>query len=154
MRTTAWRAFGIVAAAFFYAISLSGAAYEATSPVALPYHEILRKTYALGAFAILGFALERSRLARLQGVAAAGIVIALYSGAIEIGQIVVAHSTETLAEHGFDVASGLAGGALGAFLALLLSAPHERARRLEAAALVVAFALLAWYFLGTYALLD
>ena len=49
--------------------------------------------------------------------------------AIEIGQIVIKHSTETFAEDSFDVASGLAGGALGAFVALLVTAPAVRARR-------------------------
>ncbi len=149
-----WRAFGLVSAVVFYAISLSGSAYELTSPVALPYHEVLRKTYAVGAFAVLGFAFERSRWPRLAGVTAAGIAIAIYSAAIEVGQTVFVHSTETPAEHGFDVASGLAGGALGAFLALLLSMPRAPARRVEAAGIAIVFALLVWGFFATYARLD
>jgi hypothetical protein len=150
VRTPAWRAFGIVCAVVFYAISLSGSAYELTSPVVLPYHEVLRKTYALGAFAVLGFALERSALPRLGGVAVAGIAIAIYSAAIEVGQTVFAHSSETLAEHSFDVASGLAGGAFGAFLALLFSAPRAPARRVEAVTLALVFGLLVWGFIATY----
>jgi hypothetical protein len=150
MRTSAWRALGLICAVVFYAISLSGQAYELTSPVALSYHEVLRKTYAVGAFAVLGFALERSRVPRLGGVAVAAGAIAIYSLAIEIGQTLMG-STESLAEHGFDVASGLAGGALGAFASLLFSGPRAPARRAEAIALVVVFALLAWGFLQTYA---
>jgi hypothetical protein len=150
MRTSAWRAFGLICAVVFYAISLSGQAYELTSPAALSYHEVLRKTYAVGAFAVLGFALERSRVPRLGGVTVAAIAIAIYSLAIEIGQTVLG-STETPAEHGFDVASGLAGGALGAFASLLFSAPREPARRAETVALAIAFALLVWGFLLTYA---
>jgi hypothetical protein len=154
VRTLAWRAFGLACAVVFYAISLSGTAYELTSPAALPYHEVLRKTYALGAFALLGFALERSRLPRLGGVTAAAIAIAIYSTAIELAQTVFAHSTETLAEHGFDVASGLAGGALGAFVVLLFDAPRAPARRVEAVAIAIVFGLLLWGFMKTYARLD
>lgn len=153
-RTYAWRAFGIVCAIVLYVISISGRAYNATSPTTLPYHEIFRKTYAVGAFAVLGFALERSRLRWANGVIAGGIAIGLYSWAIEIGQIVHAHSTETFAEHSFDVASGIAGGALGAFVALLITAPRARARRLEAIGIAIAFALLLWGFTETYAGLD
>src|SRR5580700_6539128 len=149
MSTRTWRAIGIVCAVVFYAISLSGQAYELTSPAALSYHEVLRKTYAVGAFAVLGFALERSRVPRLGGVTAAGIAIAIYSLAIEIGQTVVG-SSESLADHGFDVYSGLAGGALGAFASLLLGAPRAPARRAEAVALAIVFALLVWGFLMTY----
>jgi hypothetical protein len=141
---------GAVAAVVLYAISISGRAYELTSPVTLPFHELVRKIYALLAFALLGFLLERSKLRRAQGVIAGGVVIAVYSYAIELGQIVFAHSNETFAEHSFDVASGLAGGALGAFIALLMTAPAARARRIEAAAIAFVFLALAWAFTVTY----
>jgi VanZ family protein len=152
--TRSWRIFLVVAAVVLYGIAVSGRAYNATTPVTLPFHELLRKIYALLAFALLGFALERSNLRRANGVAGAGIVIALYSYAIELGQIFISHSTETFAEHSFDVASGLVGGALGAFVALLISARAARARRTEALALAVMLALLAWAFTVTYARLD
>jgi len=113
--TAAWRAFGVVCAVVLYAISLSGPMYDLTTPVTLPHHVVLRKIYALLAFALLGFVLERSKLRRVHGVLAAAIVIAGYSWAIEIGQTFISHSTETLASHVFDVASGFVGGALGAF---------------------------------------
>jgi hypothetical protein len=149
-----WRAFGIVAAVVLYATAVSGRAYDLTSPVTLPHHELLRKIYAVLAFALLGFALERSKLRRLHGVVAAGAALAVYSYVIELGQIVFTQSTETFAEHSFDVASGLAGGALGAFAALLLSAPALRARRIEAVVLAAMFAVLAWAFTATYGRLD
>jgi hypothetical protein len=152
-RTGAWRAFLVIAAGVLYAIAVSGPAYNATTPVTLPHHELLRKTYALLAFALLGFALERSKL-RAHGVSGAAIAVAVYSYAIELGQIFISHSTETFAEHSFDVASGLAGGALGAFLALLVSAPAARARRTEAVAVAAMLAALAWAFSATYAHLD
>ncbi len=133
-----------------FATSISGSIYDLTSPVTMPHHELARKTYAVLAFALLGYALERSRLRRVNGVLAAGIALALYSWAIEIAQIVIDRSTETFAEHSFDVASGLVGGALGAFIALLITARAARARRVEAIAIAVAFVLLAWGFTATY----
>jgi vacuolar-type H+-ATPase subunit I/STV1 len=133
---------------------VSGRAYNLTSPVTMPQHEVVRKVYALLAFALLGFVLERSNLRRVHGVLGAAIAIAAYSYAIEIGQIVIKHSTETFAEHSFDVASGLAGGALGAFVALLVTAPAVRARRTEAVATAIVFLVLAWGFTATYARLD
>lgn len=137
-----------------YAIAVSGRVYDLTSPVTMPQHELVRKVYAVLAFALLGFMLERSKVRRASGVLAAGVAIALYSYAIELGQIFLNHSTETFAEHSFDVASGLAGGALGAFVALAVAAPRARARRTEAAAIAVAFLVLAWAFGATYARLD
>lgn len=133
---------------------MSGRAYNLTSPVTMPHHELARKIYAVLAFALLGFALERSKLRRLNGVFAAAAALMVYSYAIELGQIVFKHSTETFAEHAFDVASGLAGGALGAFVAVLLAAPAMRARRIEAIAIAVIFALLTWAFTATYGRLD
>lgn len=153
-RTAAWRAFTVASAIILYAVSVSGRAYNLTTPVTLAHHEIWRKTYALLAFALLGFALERSRFRRVHGVLAAGIVLAVYSYAIELGQIIWKHSTETFADHTFDVVSGLAGGALGAFIALLMTAPAGRARRIEAAVIAVLLAGLAWGFTVTYGRLD
>jgi hypothetical protein len=145
-----WRAFGSVAAVVLFATSISGRIYDLTSPVGMPHHELARKTYAVLAFALLGFALERSQLRRANGVVAAGVALALYSWAIEIAQIFIDRSTETFADHSFDVASGLVGGALGAFIVLLMTAPSARARRIEGVAIAAAFVLLAWGFSATY----
>lgn len=142
--------FGSIAAVVLFAVSVSGRVYDLTSPVTMPHHELARKTYAVLAFALLGYALERSQPRRLHGVLAAGIALAIYSYAIEIAQIVIDRSTETFADHAFDVASGLAGGALGAFIVLLMTAPAARARRIEGVAIAVAFGLLAWGFSATY----
>jgi hypothetical protein len=154
VRTTAWRVFTSISAIVLYAVSVSGRVYNATSPITMPHHELLRKTYAVLAFALLGFALERSKVRRIQGVLAAGIVLGIYSYAIELGQIFLKHSNETFAEHAFDVVSGLAGGALGAFIALLITAPAMRARRIEAIALAALFVVLGWGFTATYGRLD
>jgi hypothetical protein len=152
--TATARVCGAISAIVLYAISVSGRAYNLTSPVTWPQHELFRKIYALLAFALLGFLLERSNLRRVQGVIAGGIAIAVYSYVIELGQIGFKHSTETFAEHSFDVASGLAGGALGVFVALLMTAPAARARRVEAAAIAFVFLVLAWAFTVTYGRLD
>jgi Kef-type K+ transport system membrane component KefB len=152
--TTGARICTAVAAVGLYLISVSGRAYNLTSPVTMPHHELVRKILALLAFALLGFLLQRSNVGRVQGVLAGGIVIAVYSYGIELGQIVFKHSWETLAMHSFDVASGLAGGALGAFVALLMTAPAARSRRIEAAAIAFVFLVLAWGFTVTYGRLD
>jgi hypothetical protein len=149
-----WRVFLVFAALALYATAVSGPAYNATTPVTLPHHELVRKVYALLAFALLGFALERSTLRRMHGILGAGIAVAVYSYVIELGQIVISQSTETFAEHSFDVASGLAGGALGAFVALLIGAPAARARRIEGAVVAALLAAIAWTFSLTYARLD
>lgn len=151
---TAARIAGIICAVVLYAISVSGRAYDLTTPASMPQHEVVRKIYALLAFALLGFLLERSNLRRARGVLAAGLAIAAYSYAIELGQIVFKHSTETFAEHSFDVASGLAGGALGAFVSLLVTAPVVRARRIEGAAIALLLLALMWGFTVTYGRLD
>jgi len=108
-----------------YAISLSDTAYELTSPIALPQHVFLRKLYALGAFTLLGALFEKARLPRLSGTLAAAIAIGAYSWAIEFGQFAIDHAVETFAQHTFDVASGVVGGALGAWGVLA----WERRRR-------------------------
>jgi hypothetical protein len=118
--------------------------------VSMPYHELLRKILAVLAFALLGFLLERSKLGRVHGVVAAGITVGIYSYAIELGQIFIDRANETFAEHGFDVASGLAGGALGAFVALLISVPRARTRRTESIMLAIVFLALAWGYSMTY----
>jgi hypothetical protein len=153
-RTAVWRALCGVSAAILYAISVSGPAYEATTPTDMPHHVLVRKIYALGAFALLGFLLARSRIPRARGTFAAAVAIGVYSYVIELGQIVIGHSTETFAEHGFDVASGVAGGALGAWFSWMLSNRLSRARRVEAGAIVVIYAALAWFYTLTYGPTD
>ena len=148
------RAIAAAAFAVLYVVAVSGSAYRATTPSDLPHHILLRKVYALLAFALLGFLFERARVAKLRGVTAGAIVVGLYSYAIELGQIGIKHVYETFAEHGFDVWSGVAGGALGALVALLLIDARAPRRRWEALAVVVLFAVVVWWYTGTYGLLD
>jgi hypothetical protein len=149
-----WRVLTVVCGAGLYAIALSEGAYELTTPVAMPHHALARKILAVLAFALLGFLLHNADVRRLRGVAPAAVAIGLYSLAIEVGQVSIDRSGESLASHLFDVASGVAGGALGAFIAVLISAPSARARRTEAIANALAFIVLAWGFTVTYGPTD
>jgi hypothetical protein len=94
-----WRTLAAAGAVVLYWVSTSGLAYELTTPVGMPHHVLLRKIYAVGAFALLGFLFEQSRFERLHGPLAAGIVVAIFSYAIEIGQIVIDHADETFGQH-------------------------------------------------------
>lgn len=118
--TNTWRALTIVCMLALYAVAISNSAYELTTPAALPYHVALRKTYALGAFALLGFLFEESAFPRLRGIAWSALVVGLFSTAIELGQTYISGSPEPMSEHVFDVASGVAGGALGSWIAMAL----------------------------------
>lgn len=149
-----WRALAIAAAIALYVMAVSNRSYEMTTPVTLPLHELLRKIYALVAFALLGFLLEKSRLPLFRSTFAAGISVALYSYAIEWGQIVIDHTRETFAQHSFDVASGFAGGAIGAFAARAIREGSIRLRRREAMLIAVLLLALAYAFTVTYAPLD
>ena len=143
-----WRVCNGIAAIALYVIAVNNAAYEATTPVGDPHHTLLRKIYALGAFALLGVLLERSHWPRLRGTLAAALTIGAYSWAIEFGQIVVDHVHETFAQHGFDVLSGVAGGALGA---LAIRAFERRlVGRAEMIAVAVLLIVVAATFPATY----
>ena len=149
-----WRVIAVACALGLYVVSVSGSAYELTTPLGMAHHVLLRKIYAVGAFTLLGFLFERSELRRARGVIAAGVALTLYSYLIELGQIAIDHANETFAQHTFDVVSGTVGGALGAFIALVLRAPSEPARRAEAVAVALAFAVLVWGYTVTYAPID
>ena len=116
-----WRILFLVALVALYATAISNKAYAVTSPPSIPYHVIVRKTYALGAFALLGFLLEQSRIPRFRGIVTAAAVVGLYSAAIELGQTYISRSIEPASEHAFDIASGVVGGAVGSWFAIARS---------------------------------
>lgn len=142
--TTWWRILTAGAAVALYVVAVANRAYEVSTPGTLPFHELWRKTLAVLAFAFLGFLLHNARIRRLRGTPAAAIAIGLCSYAIEIGQIAIDGSRETFAQHGFDVASGVVGGALGAFVAGVLTERWSSAREREG--VVIALSLLALAF--------
>jgi hypothetical protein len=112
-----WRTAAAIAAIALYVVAVSNTAYELTSPLSLPHHVAFRKVYAVLAFTVVGFLFDRSEIPKVSGFFGMALLVGLYSYAIEIGQIVIDQSTETVFQHGFDVASGVLGGALGSSLA-------------------------------------
>ncbi len=102
----------MVVALAFFVIAVSREAYMLTSPPTLSWHVLLRKSYSIVAFAILGGLFVWASGASLRTTA---IVIALYSGAIEIGQHFMSDG-EPLSWNAIDVACGAVGGALGAVI--------------------------------------
>jgi hypothetical protein len=114
-----WVALCTVISIALFAIALSNAIYEATSPSWLTFHVLLRKAYGVVAFALVGFTLARTtQLAgRAWGPVRIGLSVGLYSVFIEVCQRFFAGARESFAQQSLDVAAGLIGGALGALVA-------------------------------------
>src|SRR4029077_8563232 len=91
--------------------------YNLTSPPG-SLQILLRKSYSLGAFALVGYPLSRASEASdsKKSVLFVGSAVALYSLVIEIVQAIVG-SHEGLVWNAVDVAFGFAGGYLGAAIA-------------------------------------
>jgi hypothetical protein len=111
-----WTISAAVVAAALYAIALSGAVYELTSPVELSWHVLLRKSYSIGAFTLVGYLLRRALREQHRDNAGFTILtcivgVAVYSAAIEVGQYFCG-STEGLAWNVVDTFCGAAGGTL------------------------------------------
>lgn len=115
-----WAATAIVAAALLL-LSLSDTVYELTSPPG-PLQILLRKTYSVGAFALVGYLYARSWQAsgRVRGWLYLALSIAGYSALIEIVQA-IDQSHEGLAWNAVDVACGFIGGALAGWIYFLTS---------------------------------
>ena len=114
-----WVALCATISVALFAIALSNAIYEATSPSWLTFHVLLRKAYSVAAFALVGFTLARTK--QLAGFAwgpvRVGLAVGLYSVLIEVCQRFFAGARESFAQQSVDVAAGLIGGALGALVA-------------------------------------
>ena len=113
-----WLAACVAVAAALLWVAISNDAYEITSPFWLTWHVLLRKSYSIVAFGLVGFLLAgtlralRSRWGSLNVGLAVGANIAL----IELCQRMFAGARESLAQQALDVAIGFVGGALGALL--------------------------------------
>lgn len=108
-----FRLLTIAAMIGFFAVAMSNAVYEATSPVVLPYHVLLRKTYSVGAFALVAaFAGIGWRVSALRTI----WILAGYSALIEAGQAFMG-SQEGLISNLIDVVCGAGGGYLGSLAA-------------------------------------
>ena len=108
-----WTLVAAIVVALFFALALSDAVYEATSPSYLSWHVALRKTYSIIAFTIVGAALGRAALEwkRPLSFAQTALAVALFSAAIEIGQFAMG-SHEGWRWNLFDVGCGALGGAV------------------------------------------
>ncbi len=93
----------------FFAIALNGDIYNLTSPPALSWHILLRKSYSIIAFALVGGAFVWASGASLL---VSALVIALYSAGIELGQHFT-YGKEPFLWNVIDVICGGIGGALG-----------------------------------------
>lgn len=100
-----------VAAALFWAATSSDV-YDLTSPLSLSFHVVLRKTYSIAAFALVGFTADKALGPSARGALRAALVVAAYSAAIEVVQA-ARGSHEGVAWNVADVLCGAAGGWLG-----------------------------------------
>ena len=108
-----WTIAAVVVATVMYALACSDEFYRLTSPPDLSWHILLRKSYSVVAFALVGYlgrrALEEN--GRTSVVAACVLGVACYSALIEVGQFVLG-STEGIYWNVFDTLCGALGGAL------------------------------------------
>jgi len=118
VRSRRWIVFAVVAIGFFI-IAVDNDVYNLTSPPIWSWHVLLRKSYSIVAFALVGGAYIWASCASWRQSA---IVVALYSGVIEIGQHFLSNPYEPLSWNIFDVCCGGVGGALATFI------PRVRAR--------------------------
>ena len=117
-----FRIIGAVLAAVLFAMAMSGALYEATSPTDLPWHVLLRKLYSIVAFALVAAVI---RFGWRFSITRVTVILAAYSTAIEIGQM-FAGSHEGLFSNAIDIVCGAIGGYLGATMARGLVRTQKR----------------------------
>lgn len=113
---TAWWALTIIVALIFLFVASSDAIYEVTSPPG-PFQILLRKSYSIAAFAIVGFLFSGAiRTSGKRGSSAlTAIAVGAYSLLIEIIQAFVG-SHEGLSWNAIDVGCGIIGGYIGGAL--------------------------------------
>ena len=116
-----WWTLTIIAAIAFLFLAASDTVYNLTSPPG-PLQILLRKSYSLGAFALVGYPLSRALEVsdNRKSVLFVATAVGTYSFGIEVVQAIFG-SHEGLVWNAVDVAFGFAGGFLGA-------AVHERLR--------------------------
>jgi hypothetical protein len=78
----------------------------------LSLHILLRKTYSIVAFAIVGYLADRMLPPARRRALRAALIVALFSAVIEVVQV-AEHSPEGLVSNFFDVGCGAVGGWLG-----------------------------------------
>jgi len=113
---TAWWLATLVVAAALYYVALSDTVYNVTSPPG-PFQILLRKSYSIAAFALVGwlFARASSASGRPRSALFVAFSVAAYSALIELGQA-IGQTHEGLLWNLIDVACGFLGGLLGALV--------------------------------------
>lgn len=113
-QATLWWTLTIIAAVLFLLLASSDTVYNLTSPPGA-LQILLRKSYSLVAFALVGYPLSRAFEASENAKSSLFVAtaIATYSLGIEIVQAIVG-SHEGLVWNAVDVGFGFAGGYLGA----------------------------------------
>jgi predicted membrane-bound mannosyltransferase len=101
----------VVAAVLFWAAT-SNEVYDVTSPPRLTFHVLLRKTYSIVAFALVGFTADKALGPSTKAALRGALAVAAYSAAIEVVQA-ARGSHEGVAWNAVDVLCGAAGGWLG-----------------------------------------
>lgn len=124
-----WTPLLVIVAALLFAVALSNAAYETTSPSTFAWHVLLRKTYSIGAFTLVGFLLRRTLQEHGRHDAFPTCIwgVAAYSAAIEIGQDLTG-SQEGYVSNAFDVLCGALGGFVAVSDLALKAVRSKRAR--------------------------
>ena len=108
-----WTVAAIVVATLMYVLACRQDIYLLTSPPSLEWHVLLRKSYSVVAFAVVGYLLRRALVENGRSHLAATCIggMALYSGLIEVGQF-IGGSDEGLVWNAIDVLCGALGGAV------------------------------------------
>jgi hypothetical protein len=127
----AWIAVATVVAAVLFWLATSEVVYELTSPPAWSWHIVVRKSYSLFAFALLGFTADKALGPSARPALRAALLVAAYSGAIEIAQA-WRGSHEGLRWNVTDVLFGAAGGWLGVSAERIARALFARPTRVYA----------------------
>ncbi len=108
-----WWTLTIAVALGLFIIALSDEVYNLTTPPG-PFRILVRKSYSVVAFALVGYLLSRALDASGRPASALTVAgaVGIYSLAIEIGQD-IGGSQEGLIFNAIDVVCGLIGGYLG-----------------------------------------
>ena len=104
-----WSATAIAIAATLFWAATNNEVYDVTSPPAFSFHVLLRKLYSIAAFAVVGFTGDKALGPSTRAVLRAALLVAIYSGAIEIAQA-FRGSHEGLAWNAIDILCGFIGG--------------------------------------------
>ena len=125
-----WTAAAFALGTVLYVVAISNEIYALTSPPALSWHVLLRKTYSVVAFTLFAYLAGRA-IRENGGRPTAGLlspIVGAYSFAIEVGQA-VAGSREGPLWQTIDVACGALGGVLGAAVLARVKPARARATR-------------------------